>query len=635
MPPEIQEMQTVNEGEELSIVLARYGRAVENCKDWHAQIRKWRKLYDFEHYSNEPKSMEQQYADPTPTNTVDLAVGIMLANDLGWRAYGWKPSRSEEKETSQVEKYLAGTLEVAKERTQTHITYEITKGFCRDGSAVVYSVWDPKYVERYLTTVEVPDPNNPMGVQQIPGFRETPLRTEVIDPLQIDMLPGGDRRWAHIFRTYEMSVYDIEQIFGIKVERYRGLTEDMKMTTKGKVIEYWRHATIPRAEMDEDDTRPEIEDEEVVISGTLFEDMWLLKPHIMEGYDELPFTIGFFKPVDFNSPKNWGHSIMKPMETTIALMEQAINRRLYQLTVYSALPLIIKSEFGRKLDIDPGYANVIQVAPQEDVGFPIWPGNPPDFRDHLDFLRSRLQQSGFSDVMFGAGPSQVSGYALSQLGDQNRIRLEQPRKHLEMFWGTWGRKVLALTANFATNSAVRVYGRMKGRDFAEQVIGSSVAEYMVKCYIRPQFPNEQTRKHAMATQVRGILSERTIMENYLDIEQPDDERDKKLEEMADTHPLMLQYVMMSLLMERAEGGDKAAAMVLEQMQRQQQQPAQPQGAPQPPMSNSGPDNALGMPSAGGEETPQAGGAPPPGQGEEALLSELAGAAPGFMGGGSV
>lgn len=626
------EPQTVTEGEELAIVTSRYNRAKENCRGWHDQIRGWRKLYNFDHYRETPKAQEQQYADPTPTNTVDLAVGILMANDMGWRAYGWKSSRTELKETSRVEKYLAGTLESAKERTQMHIPYEITKNFCRDGTGVIYSIWDPNYHAKYLTEFDMADPENPQGTGKVPGFSETPVRTEVVDALQICMLPGGDKRWAHIFRTSSMNVADIEKTFNVRLEKYAGMREEDKMTTKGEVIEYWRHGEMERSMGLSESGSAITRKEEVVISGVIFETLWLIQPHVMSGYDELPFTIGFFKPVDPNDPKSWGHSIMQPMETTIALMEQAINRRLRQITIFSSLPMVVKSEFGRKLDIDPGFGNIIQVGPQEDVGFPIWPGNPPDFREHLDFLRSRLQQAGFSDVMFGSGPSQVSGYALSQLGDQNRIRLEQPRRHLEMFWGTWAKKILAMTAKFAGNSIVRVYGRMKGKDFAEQVMGAGISEYMVKCYIKPQFPNEQTRKHAMATQAAGVLSERTLMENYYDIEQPDDEMDRKLDEMADKHPLMVQYAIMTILMERAANGDEAAKMVIQQQQAQSVPGMGAGGRPAGPTTPMAPDNALGMPSAGGEVTPQESGAPASGQAEGELLTALAGLSPQPMGG---
>jgi hypothetical protein len=630
----VPESQTIGQGEELAVVLARYQRAKENCRVWHDQIRQWRKLYNFDHYQEAAKPQEQQYADPTPTNTVDLAVGIFVANDMGWKAYGWKSSNDEMRKSSQVEKYLAGNLEIAKERTQLHITYEITKDFCRDGAGAIYSVWDPIYHEKYLTQFEIADPKNPEGVTMVPGFREPPIRTEVVDPLQLAMLPGGDKRWGHVFRTTEMNVFDIEKVYGISIEKYRGMTEEMKMTTKGSVIEYWRHAELEKTlSYNTVLGKPETSKSEVVIMGVIFETLWLIQPHVMQGYDDLPFTIGFFKPVDPNDPKSWGHSIMKPMESTITLMEQAVNRRLRQLTIFSSLPLVIKSEFGRKLDIDPGFGNTLQIAPQEDVGFPVWPGNPPDFNQHLDFLRSRLQQSGFSDVMFGSGPSAVSGYAMSQLGDQNRIRLEQPRRHLEMFWGTWAKKILSLTSKFANNAVVRVYGRMRGKDFAEQVMGSEIAEYMVKCYIKPQFPNEQTRRHAMATQVKGTLSTRTIMENYLDIEQPDDEMDRILDEMADKHPIMQQYAVMAVLQERADGGDKAAMMVIQQQQAQATAAQAAAAQASTPVEGAGPGNALGTASATGAPTPQAGGMPAPGQDEAALLSELAGLAPQMAGGG--
>jgi hypothetical protein len=228
--------------------------------------------------------------------------------------------------------------------------------------------------------------------------------------------------------------------------------------------------------------------------------------------------------------------------------------------------------------------------------FPRWPGNPPDVSQHIEFLRGRVQQSGFTDIAFGAGPSQISGYALSQMSDQNRIRLEQPVKHLENLWSRWAKKVLSLTKAFGEGQVVRVFGRMRGEEFMEQVVGNDMDQYRVRAYIKPEFPNERTRNHAMASQVRGILSESTIMERYLDIDQPDDERRLRIQEMAQTHPVMVQMAVTNALMEMAMEGDPAAMMTLKQLQEgnlpgQPGRPSEP-NAPEQMVGTAGPEGEM-------------------------------------------
>jgi hypothetical protein len=119
------------------------------------------------------------------------------------------------------------------------------------------------------------------------------------------------------------------------------------------------------------------------------------------------------------------------------------------------------------------------------------------------------------------------------------------------------------------------------------------------------------------------------MERYLDIEQPDDERQRKMIELMQKHPVLLNYVLIRELMEMVnETGDPAAELTLQAIQS-----GGLAGTPGRPKEPSSPEQPLGMPSATGETTPQEGGAPPPGQSEEAGIQREATAVPGLLSGG--
>jgi hypothetical protein len=350
----------------------------------------------------------------------------------------------------------------------------------------------------------------------------------------------------------------------------------------------------------------------------------IMGPRIMENYTDLPYTIQFFKPTG-KEPDQW-HSILKPLESSVALLERSFNRRAKQIDVFTGLPLVTKTQPGRVVRIDPGLYNHLQLTPDESVEFPVWQGNPPDMNFHMEFLRARIQQSGYSDVMFGSGVSQVAGYALSQLGDQNRIRLEQPIAHLELLLTHWAKKSLKLLNVFAAGMHIAVYGQHRGKDYFEYVEVDDLMRYSVRAEIRPSFPNEETRKTAMATQVKGTLSEYTIMERYLGIEQPDDEEERKMIEAVSRHPISIQYSIMTELKRRVEDeGDKVAEMVLQQLQAGQV----PGAAPGQPAPN--PEQLTGTQSANGQPVPQATGGLPPGQSEEEVMTSMANAAPGMDG----
>lgn len=580
-----------NEG--MKEVLFHYRRAKNFCKPWHENIRRWRALYDFQHYTKRAKVGEERYDDPTYTNVVDLAVGILLSNDMEWKAMSWSPSVPGQRDTSHVEKYLAGTVEVNGEREEAHLIYQAILNFVRDGAAILYSPWDPVLADMYKTTMQIPDPDQ--GAVDMAGWEETPIRLQVIDPLKIFVLPGGPRRWSWLFRVEQMSVHDVEQTFDVKLNKYSHLTDTMKMEHKGELVDGWNVLLGKKAEVQQKEGimggimemigQVDIKQKTTMIVQRvlMYEgiEVWPLKE--MEGYDDIPYTLDFFKPVDRDKPKDWGHNIMRPLESSVKTLEKAINRRSRQLAVYSGLPIISKTLPGREVFIDPAVGNHVKLHPDEDLVFPRWPGNPPDVSQHIEFIRGRVQQSGFTDIAFGAGPSQISGYALSQMSDQNRIRLEQPVKHLENLWSRWAKKVLSLTKFFGEGQVVRVFGRMRGQEFIEQVVGNDMDEYRVRAYIKPEFPNERVRNHAMANQVRGVLSESTIMERYLDIDQPDDERRLRIQEMAQTHPVMVQMAVTNALMEMATEGDPAAILTLQQLQ-EGNLPGQP-GRPSEPQAN--------------------------------------------------
>lgn len=573
-------------------ILAFWRKSRDDCSKWHENIVRWRNLYDFDHYSGQkaPKAGERRFSDPTPTNTVDLAVGILLGNRLDWKAHGWKPSATEEKDSSHIEKYLAGVLEVNTEREQCDLIYETILNFVRDGCGVVYTTWDQNLASQVRTNVKLPDLET--GEKEYVAFTEPPLRVQVIDPLLMTLVPGGDRRWLWQFRTELKSVLEVETTYHVLPDKYSGLDMTAKAGTMGVLIDAWW--------MEYPQGVPE------VWNAGLFEGEFLFRPRKMPGYD-LAYTIGFFKPVG-SKPEYWGHGILRPMETSISEVEFSINRRSRQINVFAGMPFVIRAAAGRKINLDPGFGEPIQLHADENIGFPEWRGSPPDVQLHLDFFRSRVQQSGFSDVMYGSGPNQIAGYALSQLGDQNRIRLEQPVTHLELMWTTWAKKALRLTSHYAEGCIVRTHGRFRGADFSAQVFGDELVGFAVKAIVKPEFPNEQARKHAMATQVKGILPDRVIMEEYLNREQPDEDREMKLAEMAQTSPLMIQYAIMGHLQELADAGDEAAKIVLEQAKQQLLQGQRGR----PPEPNA-PEQLTGLASPTGEEIPP--GETPPGKSE--------------------
>lgn len=623
--------EKINEQERLTTsqeVLIYYNRARRASQPWHDQIQNWRNLYNRDHYSTPAKSGEERYNDPTPTNVVDLAVGIILGNSLVFQAFGWGPDKKEFQDTDKIEKYLQGTLQINSEREDMNLPYEVTLAMVRDGCACLYSPWDPVLADRYLTRGSVIDPNSGRQVE-VDVYKETPIRVQVVDPLEIYVLPGWQGRWLQIMRVVQMSVYDVEKMYGVRIKKYLHLPVTARMATKGKMIDYWRKSDREEQMLDPNTNMPIYTAEGApVLTGKvrpfiehaiLFEQQELLPLEEAVGYEDLPFTLGFYKPKNRNNPAEWTEGILGPLEESVRMMEKATNRRQRLITVFSSMPVVAKTQRDRAIQLDPGMGNLIQIGTDENISFGGWQGDPPDVNMQMNLFQDRISKSGFSDIMFGMGmSSRAAGYAVSMLADNDRIRLTQPVLQMQMFWQKWAKFILNQTATFANGAIVRCFGLMRGKQFYDQIFTKDLAEYNVRAILNPKFPNDQTRKHAMSTQVRGVLSEKTIMENYLDVEQPEDERKRRMIEMAENNPIMQQYAILNYLMDQASNeNDQAAALTLQVMLKQMQGQGMPapkgMGAPPSQPQAPAPEQLTGLQGPQGQPPPQAMGGVPPGQ----------------------
>jgi len=472
--------------------------------------------------------------------------------------------------------------------------------------------------------IPMPDVTSPEGVKMVQHYHETPIRIQVIDPLKVTWLKGGPHRWHMVFRTEKMSVYDVEAQWGLRMKNWAHLTDREKMFQKGDLIDHWRwtQEEIPIEQEGQQVVAaniPQTKREWRIQRAIIFENEWVV-PLETTPYNDLPYTLGLFKPRGREKSEDWTQSAITPTLSTVETLENAVNRRARQITVLSSLPVVTKAMTGRKIQIDRALGSHVALQPDEDIAFPSWPGNPPDVKEHIGFLQDRLNQSGFSQI---GDVSAVSGYAMSQMSDQSRIRLEQPVRHLELMWSTVARKIMDLTTIFAPEASVRVYGTMRDQDFAESVMEADLRDYLVTAHFKPEFPGEQVRKHAMATQVRGLLPDFMIMERYLDVPQPDDAFDRQLYELIIKDPIAIRFAIMKKLEEKAKGGDQIAIMMLQQMSQEGASPPGGQsGGPPRPEQPTGSAGPTGKGPSGGA---------PPGQSEGDFVDQAVNAMP-MMGG---
>jgi hypothetical protein len=383
------------------------------------------------------------------------------------------------------------------------------------------------------------------------------------------------------------------------MEKYQSMSQKQKETKKGTFLDYWGEVQLP-------DGSWEIE------NAILYDNRILNGPRLMEGYSDIPYTLMFYKPIGHVNPEDWGHSILRPVKQMVEELEWRVNRQTRLLNVFANMPLIARTRDGRPVKVDASFGDVVQLNEGEDIAFPIWPGTPPDFKDQISMVATEIADASFPAVMYGEGPSAASGYSLSQQGDAGRIRLTQPQKQQERTLSIWARKALTLLRNFSPEYTVEVYGNKAGAPYSQELTGEDTVGFRVNFQLKPQFPNDEVRKVAMATQTKDTLSAETRMEKYLGIQQPDQETTKILRDMARRHPMMVEYQMTALFRDLAEEGDPAAAQVLQKLEAGGQPGG---GGPRGPAPGGPkPEQSPGLPtSIRGDVTQQERGFAPPGQ----------------------
>jgi len=595
-------------------ILEQYNRVRGKCQLWHERVEEYGRLYDLDHYKKPALPGERRVVLSKAMNIVDLAVGVLSANAMTIEAISAEDNEETQRRAGLIEKFLDGVLYVNGERQESDLRYEWTFLQVRDGACGIRTLWDTQF-----------DATLHEG-----HFGELPLSVNVIPARYLFPEPGGKlSRWKRIFYAVERTIEDVEQEYG-DIEKYRTMPARDKQTRKEDYIDYWGEVRVamevcPYCDAEMFNNLPCLncgyEGEAVpkmgadgkqimtwkVENAVMYGNRLLKGPEIMPGYDHIPYTLMFYKPIGQVEPHEWGQSALRPIEKLLPELEWRINRQTRLLNIFANMPLIARTRDGRPIEVDSVFGDVVHLSEGEDLSFPTWSGQPPDAREQMALLSGEMQESSFPTAMYGAGASASSGYAMSQMGDAGRIRLTQPQKQQESALGVWAQKVLSLIRNFAPTQSVQVYGRLHELAYTTELTGQDTNGFRVNFSLTPQFPNDEMRKVAMSTQTKDLLSSETRMERYLGVQQPDKEVSRMLRELAERHPMMVEYKLMAYFQERAERGDPSAMQVLQRMMAQQMPQQGPEGGNNPEQFSGLPTNQPG------QVTQQEAGLAPPGQ----------------------
>lgn len=599
-------------------IMNRWKRAEEDCKEWHGKIAQFRKLYENRHYETEPKAGERRINLPEYQNVVDLAVGIMGAKPIEFRAYGFTPGQAEQEQASRVEKLLQACMYVNSVRQEIDVQKTLLKYFIRDTSACLRAVWDPDYADEFFVDG---------------AYADVPIHWQVVDICNVFPVPGGKNRWLCVFHAVERSIADVEAAENISLPPFEKMNREEKERTKRKWLDYWEFAKAKIEELDELGQVVKSRDGVVVRNATIFADYLIDPLEIKEGYTDLPYTIFFYDPQPENDPKRWGKGLLTALKELVPHLETRFNRQTRLVDLYASQNMVSKTADGRKIRTDPALGKIVPLGLNEDLGWPQWPGSPPDVAYQIGFLQQEIQQSAFPQALYGQGVSTMAGYAIAQLVSTGQIRLVTPGNQLALGWTIIANKTLAMLREFA-EGPVNCYGIHQGGRFQETVSVEDTNGIRVDAEVTSTFPGEDIQSVAMATQATPHLSLPTILERFYHIQQPNDEIRRREIDQVRQHPAMLEVVFMEYLKELAqeetekqEGGPKIYGALLARYMTQ----GMP-GKPGRPGEGPNPMQPMGLQSPTGQPVPGAEGQAPFGGEATGGLEDLVTYSPSLTGG---
>lgn len=309
----------------------------------------------------------------------------------------------------------------------------------------------------------------------------------------------------------------------IRMEPWRSMTPVERQQEEVDFLEYWGW------------------EKGKLMTATMIDDRFLPKRKLREaeGYDDIPYIPLPCLRTGEEAPHLRVRGVLDNMGSLVHQEEKLLTKQNHQLKMFAFMPLIANDGSGPPIEFDASLGNVVHVKEDQKVGFPEWPGSSPDLMKHLGILEDKIQETGFPAVSYGKGPGELSGYAIGQYSEGGRMRLSIPRSNLELALTTLFQGIVSLCVNFAPDLAIPVFGKHKNKHFYTTLTGSQMKGHIIQVDIGADLPGDEMKRAVIGGQLKAqnVLSERTIMEDWMGVEQPEDEIQQMLREQAAKHPV--------------------------------------------------------------------------------------------------
>lgn len=253
------------------------------------------------------------------------------------------------------------------------------------------------------------------------------------------------------------------------------------------------------------------------------------------------------------------------------------------------------NEAPQEIDLSPGATNFL-MAPREKVEVIRTSPNPADVAPLLQALSEDLQRASLPGVLWGVAGPEISGFAVSLLSGAARDAVAGVLAALEQLHEDVYEMALKLLARFHTEPLGVAVTDRSGRWVAAAAVTPETLKqvgHRVRVRFREFSPRDRMAMAQLGAQLAQgkLISMRTARERYLDLENPDAENDRIVEELIYQDDELMREYLVPLALARHDPelfqvwlAREGRRLRLEQ-QAAQAPPAGPEGTglPGPPM----------------------------------------------------
>ena len=533
-------------------ILDKFQEVKVDAEVWHKYVTDNRKLALLA-----SKDDDSPYAVTIsePHNTVQFAKSVLLTAEFMPTATAQEETATSRESQSRYERFSLALWDDNDERQALPLRDGFITNTVVDGSA-----WGNVYID--------PEKAPPDAI--LTEWEGNPVAIELVDTLQVyPKLSNNHKRLCDFILTYHQeSLYDLRLQWPDKDwDQYAPSLDDFgnPVNERAFMIDVYNYHGY---------------DDESNVVQTICTDKLLLDDEVLWASTEIPSLPWIISdcysqpaPIDNATP---GlalicrfQSMLHALEDDVGTAESLLSADMRAIDLYGNMPPVVITKSGREVEIDADWGNVVRLQEGEELGFPRWPGNPPDSSRMLSFVMGDMQRATFSAAATGFGGASASGYNIALTSEASRARLYLPARSIARAISKAGRMAAEMLRLYFPETMFHLYGQQKGQIVPLGFHPQMTTGLHLSCKVKLSMPGDDVRKAAIATQLKALgLPLATILEDVLDYQQPDQILKLIDEEQVRSHPIMVLSRMMQALIASNDPLAPLAAQALEKMLQQ-------------------------------------------------------------------